>query len=188
MNSHPLSRTFHTRRLLRHLPATVALLAACMAGAAAAQLKAPKAAAGLTAPAAAPAALVQAPAPADAGRSSANKEMENAGQLAAAGWLLLLDRKDWGTAWDTSAAMFRATVPLPAWMDGIPKVREPLGAMVERSPADAVYRNQLQGKPAGDYVTAVFNTRFENKPDAQEVVTTVREPDGKWRVTGYAAR
>jgi hypothetical protein len=114
--------------------------------------------------------------------------MENAGQLAAAGWLLLLDRKDWGMAWDTSAAMFRATVPLPAWMDGIPKVREPLGALVERSPGDATYRNQLQGRPAGDYVTAVFITRFENKPDAQEIVTTVREPDGKWRVTGYATR
>ena len=187
MNSQPLSRTSHTHRLLRHLPPTGAVVPTCWGGAAGAPHTAPRGG-GPRAPAPPPAAPAQAPAAGDAGRSSANKEMENAGQLAAAGWLLLLDRKDWGTAWDTSAAMFRATVPLPAWMDGIPKVREPLGAMVERSPADAVYRNQLQGKPAGDYVTAVFNTRFQNKPDAQEVVTTVREPDGKWRVTGYAAR
>lgn len=178
------SRTSYTRGLLGHLPATLALLAASLAANnASAQLKAPKAS-GLSAPAAAP----TAPAPAATGQRSANKEMESAGQLAAAGWLLLLDRKDWGTAWDTSAAMFRGAVPLPAWMDGIPKVRQPLGAMIERSPAEAVYRNQLQGRPAGDYVTTIFNTRFENKPDAQEVVTVVREPDGKWRVTGYAAQ
>src|SRR4051794_14795992 len=57
------------------------------------------------APAAAPAA---APAPAD----SANAEKEEAGKLAAGGWLVLLDRRDWGRAWETSSAVFRGAVPL----------------------------------------------------------------------------
>lgn len=170
-------------------PAALALLAACLATGASAQLKAPvegrKPAAGITTPSAPPS---PAPGPAAPANRAAHKDKESAGQLAAAGWLLLLDRKDWGTAWDTTAAMFRASVPLPAWMDGIPKVREPLGAMVERTPAEVAYRSQLQGRPDGDYVTVIFNTRFERKADAQEVVTTVREADGKWRVTGYVAR
>lgn len=108
--------------------------------------------------------------------------------MAAMGWLLLLDRRDWGTAWDTSAAMFRAAVPLATWMDGIPKARAPLGALQERKPLEAVYRDKLQGRPDGDYVTVIFASRFEKKPDAQEIVTTVRDTDGKWRVTGYSTR
>jgi hypothetical protein len=117
-----------------------------------------------------------------------NPEMERAGQQAAQGWLLLLDRKDWGTAWDISASMFRQSVPLPAWMDGVPKLREPMGAFVEREPAGVMYKKTLPGRPAGDYVTAVFVSKFANKPQVEETVTTVREPDGRWRVTGYTAR
>jgi hypothetical protein len=133
-----------------------------------------------------PAAPATAAAPANDAIS--NPEMERAGQNAAQGWLLLLDRKDWGTAWDTSSAMFRQSVPLPAWMDGIPKLREPLGAFVEREPAEAVYKKTLAGRPAGDYVTVIFVSKFANKPQVEETVTTVREPDGRWRVTGYTAR
>lgn len=172
--------------------AFAALLAsALLAGPAAAQLKLkttpPSAGNGTaaapapaTAPAAAPAAA--APAPADAAA-----EKEAAGKLAAAGWLALLDRQDWGRAWETSAGMFRSTVPLPAWMDGIPKVRAPLGALVERTPADSMYKTQLEGRPDGDYVTVSFSAKFE-KQEVEELVTTVREPDGKWRVTGYQTR
>lgn len=126
-------------------------------------------------------------APADNGAIS-NPEMERAGQTAAQGWLLLLDRKDWGTAWDASASMFRQSVPLSAWMDGVPKLRDPLGAFVEREPAAVVYKKTLPGRPAGDYVTAIFVSKFANKPRVEETVTTVREQDGRWRVTGYTAR
>jgi hypothetical protein len=114
--------------------------------------------------------------------------MRDAAQFAAQGWLLLLDRRDWGTAWDTGAAMFRSSVPLATWMDGIPKARAPLGKLIERKPLDAVYKTELQGRPKGDYVTVLFAANFENKPDVQEIVTTVREPDGKWRVTGYSTK
>jgi len=108
--------------------------------------------------------------------------------MAAHAWLLLLDRKDWGTAWDASSVVFRQSVPLSAWMDGIPKLREPLGAFVERQPVDATYKTSLPGRPDGQYVTVLFASRFANKADAEETVTVVREADGRWRVTGYTAR
>lgn len=129
-----------------------------------------------------------APAAAAANDAISNPEMERAGQTAAQGWLLLLDRKDWGTAWDASAGMFRQSVPLSAWMDGVPKLREPFGAFVEREAATVVYKKSLAGRPAGDYVTAIFVSKFANKAQVEETVTTVREPDGRWRVTGYTAR
>jgi hypothetical protein len=116
-----------------------------------------------------------------------NAEKEDAAKLAAGGWLILLDRGDWGRSWETASAVFRTAVPLPAWMDGIAKAREPFGRMLDRKPVEAVYKTALQGRPAGDYVTVIFETQFENKK-VEEVVTTVLEPDGKWRATGYSTR
>lgn len=133
------------------------------------------------APAAAPASAASA---AQAGPTS---EQELAASAAAAGWLTLLDRRDWGRAWETSAGMFRGSVPLDKWMDGIPKVRGDVGAMVERTPSNVVSKTDLPGKPKGEYVTVLFVTKFDNR-SVEEVVTTVREADGRWRVTGYSAR
>jgi hypothetical protein len=141
----------------------------------------PKAASAPRAPAAQPAAK-----PNNGG--IAHPEFEKAGQTAAHAWLLLLDRKDWGTAWDASSAVFRQSVPLGTWMDNVPKLRDPFGNFVERQPAEVVYKKTLPGRPDGDYVTAIFVGRFDKKPDVVETVTTVREPDGRWRVTGYTAR
>jgi hypothetical protein len=153
-------------------------VAALACGAAAqAQLK-PPAAGRATTPPAAPAA------PAPAAAPAGNPEMEKAGTLAAHAWLALLDRKDWGTAWDSSSAMFRQSVPLGTWMDTVPKVRTPYGALVEREAAGAVYKTTLPGRPDGHYVSVMFMTKFA-QVQVQEVVTTVREADGRWRVTGY---
>lgn len=164
----------------------IAVSALLASSAALAQLKAPAGVAptGVAPPARAlPATPAATPDPA----ASASVEKEEAGKLAAAGWLTLLDRRDWGTAWETSAGMFRSTVPLGSWMDNIPKVRAPLGALVERTPNNSQYRTAIEGRPAGDYVSVIFVSKFE-KQELQEVVTTVREPDGKWRVTGYSTR
>jgi hypothetical protein len=117
-----------------------------------------------------------------------NPEFERAGQNAAHAWLMLLDRKDWGTAWDASSAVFRQSVPLGTWMDNIPKARDPFGAFVERQPAEAMYKRTLAGRPDGDYVTVVFVSKFANKDRVEELVTTVREADGRWRVTGYQTK
>lgn len=126
-----------------------------------------------------------APAASTPGDPVADKEA--AGKLAAGGWLVLLDRRDWGRSWETSSTSFRTTVPLGAWMDNVPKVRDGLGALVDRLPAEMSYKTALPGRPPGEYVTVIFLSKFEAK-ELQEVVTTVREPDGRWRVTGYSTR
>jgi len=143
---------------------------------------------------AAPPVSVPAPAPATAAPApevqpaDETTQKENAGRLAALGWLMLLDRKDWGTAWENAGQVFRTQVPIAAWMDAIPKVREPLGPLAGRDPVETAYKTALPGRPAGDYVTVVFASRFANKPDLQEIVTTARDTDGRWRVLGYSTR
>jgi hypothetical protein len=126
--------------------------------------------------------------PAEAANILSNPDYEKAGMNAAQAWLILLDRKDWGTAWDASSAVFRQNVPLGTWMDNIPKLRDPLGGFVERQPGDPIYAHKLPGHPDGDYVTISFHSKFANKPEVVEMVTTVRESDGRWRVTGYGAQ
>ena len=126
-----------------------------------------------------------APATTVAPAAGSNPEMENAGKLAAHAWLALLDRRDWGTAWDSSSNTFRQTVPLSNWMDAVPKVRQPFGTLVEREAVEAIHKTALPGRPAGDYVSVMFASKFD-KQTVQEVVTTVREPDGRWRVIGYS--
>lgn len=138
-------------------------------------------------PSAAPSAPASAAAPAGAGDILRNPEYEKAGAFAAQAWLLLLDRKDWGTAWDTSSAVFRKNVPLDRWMDNIPKLRDPLGAFVERQPGDPIYTKRLPGQPEADYVTVSFRSKFANR-QVIEMVTTVRESDGRWRVMGYGTQ
>jgi len=161
------------------------LFAACaVAGSAHAQLTPKNVQRPAAAPAPAPAA---APAPANDGAKQ-DPEKEAAGRLAASGWLTLLDRKDWGSAWERSASVFRQNVPLATWMDAIPKTREPLGALVDRKPSAAVYKTTLAGRPDGHYVTVIFQSKFEKKEDAQETVTATLEADGKWHVMGYQVR
>jgi hypothetical protein len=172
-----------------------ALLALAVSVPAVAQLKLPGGGSGAgtglgtrpASPAPAPASPPAAAPAAAAASAPSTADKEKAGQLAAAGWLTLLDRRDWGTAWETSSATFRNNVPLNTWMDGAPKVRADFGALLERSPTAVAYKDKLDRLPAGDYVTAVFTSKFE-KREVQEVVTTVREPDGRWRVMGYSTR
>ncbi|WP_394790551.1 DUF4019 domain-containing protein [Rhodoferax sp.] len=110
------------------------------------------------------------------------------GQLAAAGWLSMLDQRNWGGAYEASSQTFRNMVQIGQWMDSIPGVRAPFGAFESRNASTVVYKTTLPGRADGEYVTAIFETDFANKKSVEEVVTTVREADGKWRVIGYSPR
>lgn len=157
----------------RRLSAAACALALC-AGASA-QLRAP----------AAPAA----PAAGSPSQTAADQaDKEDQGQRAAIAWLVLLDQGEWGAAWRESSALFRNSVPLEQWLDAAPKLRLPWGLPQQRVAHGAAYRNALPGRPAGDYVTASFVSSYSDNPEVEEIVTTVREADGNWRVSGYATR
>ena len=64
-------------------------------------------------------------------------------------------------------------------------VRKPLGELVSRKLKSATFAKSLPGAPDGEYVVLQFDASFENKKEAIETVTPVREKDGKWKVSGY---
>jgi hypothetical protein len=135
----------------------------------------------------APRASAQAAAPAiTTDKEQAAKEAD--GQLAAAGWLLMLDQQNWGGAYEAASQSFRNLVQIGQWMDSIPGVRAPFGAFENRTLARVVYKTTMPGRPDGEYVTAIFTTDFANKKGVEEIIATVRDADGKWRVMGYAPR
>lgn len=158
-----------------------------------AQLKAPRdGSLGNVTPRMAAPATAPAPAATASGKATPSIDEQTVfvadGQRAALGWLMLLDRKDWGSSWSAASSFFRKQVPLAAWMDGIPKTRDPLGDLVEREPANAGYRTTMPGRPDGDYVTVVYVSKFTKEEQVEELVSTVREADGSWRVIGYSTR
>lgn len=58
----------------------------------------------------------------------------------------------------------------------------------QRTIRSATPRSSMPGLPDGDYVRILFDSSFDYKAAALEVVTPVREADGTWRVSGYQIR
>lgn len=139
-------------------------------------------------------AQMKAPPPATPGASItmptgdlSNAFRELAAQAAGEKWLGLLDRGEYGAAWDQCAQLFRRRVTREQWIDSLPSTRGPFGAMKARKVELAAYKTSLPGAPDGQYVTVRYRTSFENKDNAEELVTFAFE-DSVWRPTGYFIR
>jgi hypothetical protein len=120
-----------------------------------------------------------------ANEAVAAKEMD--AQAAARRWLEMIDRGDYGRAWNECAQVFRERVPRQQWLDGMPATRKPFGAAKSRKVELATYKTTLPGMPDGEYVTVRFATDFEKKADTEELVSLTFER-GAWRPTGYFIR
>lgn len=123
---------------------------------------------------------------ASSARNADQSVKEFAAQSAAESWLSLLDRGEFGAAWDRCAQAFRERVTREQWIEGMPKVRTPLGVVTSRSAELASYKNSLLGAPDGEYVTVRFKTVFDKK-SAEELITLSFE-ESAWRPTGYSIR
>jgi hypothetical protein len=113
---------------------------------------------------------------------------EASAEAAAQLWLGLVDAGDYAKSWDTSAKVFRNSVPQSQWVSRISAVRGPLGAVKSRVVASAKFAHSLPGAPDGEYVVINIITSFEHKAEAIETVTPMKDPDGQWRVSGYFVR
>lgn len=79
----------------------------------------------------------------------------------------------------------KGAVPQDKWVEMAKGVRSPLGSLKTRQVKSSQYQTSVPGAPDGEYVIVQFQTSFENKESAVETVTTMREKDGTWRVSGY---
>jgi hypothetical protein len=109
-----------------------------------------------------------------------------AGAKAGALWLEVVDAGLYAASWNDLAAVFRGGTSPEKWAEIMSSVRGPLGKPLERRLKSADYSTSLPGAPPGEYVTVVYNSRFENVPPAHETLLLAKDRDGQWRVAGYA--
>ena len=113
---------------------------------------------------------------------------EAAAESTARAWLALVDAGSYDESWSAAAALFRQNVPKAQWQSAASNARGPLGALKSRTLQSATFKSTLPGVPDGEYVIIRFASSFENKASAIEIVTPMKDPDGKWRVSGYYIR
>ncbi|MGB3051687.1 MAG: DUF4019 domain-containing protein [Polyangiales bacterium] len=110
------------------------------------------------------------------------------GIAASNAWLAVIDAEQYDDSWNQACTFFRGVVPKDQWALQIAGVRGPLGSVLSREVASAEYTTKLPGAPDGEYVVIQYRTKFQNKADAVETVTPMRDPDGVYRVSGYYIR
>lgn len=97
-------------------------------------------------------------------------------------WLQTVDRGEYEKSWKQSSAYFKSKVTLKQWLAALKEVRQPLGALRNRSAVSALPQEVVEDI---DSLTVQFDTSFANLKYAVETVTFNHEPDGQWRVSGY---
>jgi len=100
-------------------------------------------------------------------------------------WLALVDRGEYGAAYDTAAAYLKGSIKRPEFEAKMLGARSPLGKLLSRTLDWARYMTTLPGAPDGEYVVMKFQSSFENRKSAVETISPMREKNGKWHVAGY---
>ncbi len=103
-------------------------------------------------------------------------------------WLAVIDAAKYDDSWERACVYFKGVVAKEQWVRQIAGVRGPLGSVRSREVTSSEYTTKLPGAPDGEYVVIQYRTSFENKANAVETVTPMRDPDGVYRVSGYYIR
>jgi len=110
---------------------------------------------------------------------------EQAAISVANSWLSLVSEEKYGESWDEAANLFKNAVSKEQWKQALSGLLSPFGACISREVISAKYMTSLPGVPNGEYVVITFKTEFEEKSEAIETVTPMKDTDGVWRVSGY---
>jgi hypothetical protein len=111
-----------------------------------------------------------------------------AAQVAASSWLGLVDRGQLGESWDSAASLFRGAVARPAWTTAVRTARNPFEPLGARTLMSASFQTKPPGAPPGEYVVLQYRTKARGGRTIVETITPMKEPGGRWRVSGYYIR
>jgi hypothetical protein len=119
----------------------------------------------------------------------AAEELDTAPAMAVAErWLVNVDSGRYGQSWEEAAPYFREALAKTQWEMLLDTARGPLGVTIGRKIRSATYTRVIPGAPEGEYVVIQYDTRFANRPQSVESVTSMRGKDGTWKVAGYHIR
>jgi hypothetical protein len=113
---------------------------------------------------------------------------ERAAIEGATAWLTLVDEGKLAESWDTAAPFLRDGTPRQNWIQSGRAMREALGNRLLREQVAVMDTDTVGSAPAGRYVVVEYRSKFAQRPNAFESVTTMLCDDGKWRVVGYSVR
>jgi hypothetical protein len=114
-----------------------------------------------------------------------DKEKAQAAAAAVDAFLHRVDTDKFAESWQISASLLKGKVPEQLWADQLGKIRAVAGPLVERTEESMTYSTSAKDSPEGEYIVVTFDTSFERKKDASEIVTVMLDTDGTWRVAGY---
>jgi len=117
--------------------------------------------------------------------AQAQQKPEQLGQQSAQSWLALVDSGKYANSWDEAAQYFKSAVTKDQWLDALGQARTPQGKVLSRKLKSATYTKTLPNAPDGEYVVIQYDTDFEHKAGATEMIVPMLDKDGKWRVSGY---
>ena len=110
---------------------------------------------------------------------------------AAAQVIQLVDQNKIGEVWDGASGVAKSRVSRDSFIQQIASDRQKLGAVASRKQI-AITRAAFDAKsevPAGNYINAIFATKFANSPnEVRELVSFRLDDDKIWRVSGYSLR
>ena len=113
---------------------------------------------------------------------------EAAAVEAAETWLSLTDGGRYGESWDEASAYLKKVVTKNQFVQSLRGALGPFGRLISREVDSTQYATALPGAPDGEYVVIRFRSSFQNKKEAIETVTPMKEADGRWKVSGYYIR
>jgi Protein of unknown function (DUF4019) len=113
------------------------------------------------------------------------QDAEDKARYAAEQWIVLVDDGQYEQSWKESAKSFQAWITADEWQKRAAADREKLGRKLNRKLKDIKESNSAKGRPQGQYIFVKYQSSFEKKKNLVETITTVLEPDGVWRVSGY---
>lgn len=117
-----------------------------------------------------------------------DKEKAEAAAAAVEAFLHRVDTDKFAESWKIAASMLKEKVPEQLWVDQLGKIRAVAGPLLERTEESMTYSTFAKDSPEGEYIVVTFDTSFERKKDASEIVTVTLDTDGDWRVAGYFIR
>ena len=118
-------------------------------------------------------------------KSESNPQAEKEAVKAAEEWVGLVDEAKYGQSWEQAAEIFKKAVAKNKWEQTIQGLRPSFGKLISSEIKSTTYKTSLPGAQDGEYVIVQFKTKFENKANAIETITPMKDKDGVWRASGY---
>lgn len=104
---------------------------------------------------------------------------------AATTFLAQLDGDRFEQSWQDSASLLREKVSREQWTARLADIRNRFGKVQAREQQKMMYETTAKDSPDGEYITIIYETRFEKKDKTRETVTAMLDTDQSWRIAGY---